>query len=113
MFPWNLSIGDNTEIGWEVKLYNLGRITIGSHTIVSQYAHLCAGNHDYESPGFTLLKEPITIGSGVWIASDVFIGPGVHVGNDSVVAARAVVVKNIPDHVVAAGHPAKVIKERH
>ncbi len=109
MFPWNLEIGDQTVISWKVILYNLGKITIGSSTIISQYVHLCAGNHDYRSPDFKLLKTPIVIGSKVWIAADAFIGPGVSVGDNAVVYARAVVVKDVPENAVVAGHPAGVV----
>jgi putative colanic acid biosynthesis acetyltransferase WcaF len=111
-FPWNLEIGNDVEIGWEVKLYNLGKISIGNDVIISQYTHICAGSHNYKSPDFTLLKKPISIGSGVWIASDVFVGPGVSINNDSVVLARSVVVKDVPGEVIVGGHPAKVIRHR-
>jgi putative colanic acid biosynthesis acetyltransferase WcaF len=110
MFPWNLEIGDRTVIAWEVIIYNLGKITIGQDTIISQYTHLCAGNHDYNSTDFKLLKTPITIGDNVWIAADVFVGPGVNVGNHSIIYARSVVVKNIPANSIVTGHPADVIR---
>jgi putative colanic acid biosynthesis acetyltransferase WcaF len=113
MFPWNLEIGDHTVISWNVIIYNLGKITIGRDTIISQYTHLCAGNHDFKSPDFTLLKTPITIGNRVWIAADVFIGPGVNLGDHSVVYARSVVVKDISADSIVAGHPAEVIKSRY
>jgi putative colanic acid biosynthesis acetyltransferase WcaF len=63
-------------------------------------------------PTLPLLREPITIGDGVWIAAGAFIGPGVTVGNNSVVGARAVVMKNVEEDVVVAGNPARVIKPR-
>ena len=111
MFPWNLEIGEGTVISWKVIVYNLGKITIGHDTIISQYVHICAGNHDFKSPDFTLLKTPVTIGNHVWIAADAFIAPGVNIGDHSVIYARSVVVKNIPDNTVAAGHPAKPLHE--
>jgi putative colanic acid biosynthesis acetyltransferase WcaF len=112
MFPWNLEIGDHTVISWKVIVYNLGRITIGSGTIISQYVHLCAGNHDFKSPEFKLLKTPIVIGSHVWIAADAFVGPGVVVGNNAVVYARSVVVKDVQESAIVAGHPAVVLEHK-
>ena len=110
--PWNLTLGDSAIVGDDAILYSLGHITIGRGAIVSQYAHLCAGSHDYRSKTFDLLKLPITIGEDAWIAADAFIGPGVTVGNRSVIGARSSVFMNIPADVVAAGTPAKVLKPR-
>ena len=109
MFPWNLEIGDHAVISWKVIIYNLGKITIGPNTIISQYVHLCAGNHDYKSQDFRLLKTPIVIGKNVWIAADAFVGPGVVVGDNAVVYARSVVVKDVPENTVVGGHPAVVV----
>jgi acetyltransferase-like isoleucine patch superfamily enzyme len=58
-------------------------------------------------------NRPITIGSGVWVATRAYIGPGVTVGNNSVVAAGAVVTKDVPERSVVAGSPATVIAARH
>ena len=110
--PWLLEMGDWTMIGPRAIVYNLGKITIGHHTVISQYVHLCAGSHDYTIPSLPLLRPEIHIGAGVWIAADAFIGPGVTIGNNSVIGARAVVVKDIPPGVVAAGNPCRVIKDR-
>ena len=109
MFPWLLTVGDHVVISWDVKVYNLGRISIGDHTVVSQYAHLCGGTHDYKSREFTLLRTGLIIGKNAWIAADAFIGPGVVVGDRCVVGARAVVMRDVPAGAVVAGNPAKVV----
>lgn len=110
MYPWLLHVADNVVISWDVKIYNLGTITIGEHTVISQYAHLCGGDHDFLTEKFTLLRTGLTIGKNVWIASDAFIGPGVIVGDNSVVAARAVVVRDVEPGTLVGGNPAKVIR---
>jgi putative colanic acid biosynthesis acetyltransferase WcaF len=112
MHPWLLEMGDWTMIGPGATVYNLGKITIGHHTVISQDTYLCAGSHDYTDPTLPLIKPEIVIGSGVWIAAGAFIGPGAMVGANSVVGARAVVTGAIPEGVVAAGNPCKVIKPR-
>lgn len=110
--PWLLELGQHSVLAEGVVVYNLGRVRIGDHTVVSQGAYLCAGTHDYAKPDLPLIRSPITIGSGVWICAQAFIGPGVTVGDNSVVGARAVVTKDVPPGVVVAGNPARVVKQR-
>lgn len=110
--PWNISIEDNVGIGEGAILYSLGRIDIGAHATISQYAHLCAGTHDYTRPEFPLVKMPIVIGSGAWVCADAFIGPGVTIGAGAIVGARAVAMKDVPLSVIVAGNPASHIRKR-
>ena len=111
-FPWNLEIGDWSAIGEDALVYNLGKITIGEAVTISQRVHLCAGTHDYSDPAFPLLKPPIEIKDRVWVAADAFVGPGVTIGEEAIVGARAVVVKNIAPQTIVAGNPARMIKKR-
>jgi putative colanic acid biosynthesis acetyltransferase WcaF len=111
-FPWNLVMGRFSSIGENAWIYNLGPIEIGEFATISQRVFLCAGTHDYTRPEMPLLKPPIKIGKGVWIAADAFVGPGVSIGDYAVVGARSVVVKNLPTGMVCAGHPCKPIKPR-
>jgi putative colanic acid biosynthesis acetyltransferase WcaF len=110
--PWNLSLADHCVVGAEVRLYALGRIRIGSHSVVSQRAFLCAGSHDYSDPRMSLLRPPITIGAGVWICTEAFVGPGSSVGDRCVVGARSVVTGDLPPDMVCAGNPCRPIKRR-
>lgn len=110
MFPWLLIVEDNVVIAWDVKVYNLGVIKIGSHSVISQYAHLCGGTHDYLNPAFTLQRTGLTIGKNVWIAADAFVGPSITIGDNSVVAARAVVVSDVEPNTLVGGNPAKFLK---
>jgi len=110
--PWNLTIEDQAAVGEGAILYSLGSIHIGRGVTVSQYAHLCAGSHDYRRRDFPLLKPPIVVEEGAWICAEAFVGPGVHVGANTVVGARAVVVKDIPAGVVVAGNPARQVGRR-
>jgi len=110
--PWHLRIGAYSSIGDSAIIYNLGMVTIGERTTISQYAHLCAGTHDHRDPEFRLLRSPITIGDEVWICADSFIGPNVTVGDRAIVAARGVAVKDVPAATIVGGNPARVLKQR-
>jgi putative colanic acid biosynthesis acetyltransferase WcaF len=110
--PWNLSVGAETIIGDDAILYCLGAVTIGARSVISQYAHLCAGTHDFTKREFPLLRPPIRVGEDVWIAADVFVGPGVTVGDGVVVGARSSVFDDLPPWTVCVGSPARPVSNR-
>lgn len=111
-YPWNLEIGEYSSIGEWALVYNLGPVTIGKRTTISQRAHLCAGTHDYLNPTLPLIKPPINIGDEVWVCADAFIGPNVTVANGAVVGACSVVTRDVEAQVVVAGNPANFVKTR-
>lgn len=111
-YPWNLEIGKGSAIGEWALVYNLGKVTIGERTTISQRVHLCAGTHDYRQPDMPLIKPPIDIGDEVWVCADAFVGPNVTIGNTAIVAAASVVMKDVPSSNIVGGNPAKFIKER-
>ena len=110
--PWNLTIGENSSVGDNAILYCLGTVTIGKGVSISQYAHICAGTHDYEQPDMPLLRPSIVLEDNVWIAADAFVGPGVTVGEGAVLGARSSVYKDMSPRMVYAGNPAREIKKR-
>jgi putative colanic acid biosynthesis acetyltransferase WcaF len=110
--PWNLVCADEVSVANHVNLYNQAPIELGYRCIISQNSHLCTGTHNYRSPQFELMASPITIGRHAWVCADVFIGPGVTIGDGAVIGARAVVVRDMPEWTVCAGHPCKPIKPR-
>jgi putative colanic acid biosynthesis acetyltransferase WcaF len=110
--PWNLHIGEYVAIGDCAILYALGPLTIGNRTTISQYAHMCGGSHDWRNVAMPLLKMPISIGPDVWVCAGAFVGPGVVVGEKSIVAARAVVMKHVAAHIIVGGNPAQQIGTR-
>ena len=110
--PWNLDIGDNTAVGDGAILYSLGPITIGPDVTISQYAHLCAGTHDYRRADLPLLKPPIRIERGAWICADAFVGPEVTIGAFAIVAARGVAIRDVEPSVIVGGSPARPIGRR-
>lgn len=110
--PWNLEMGDYAMLGDAVDCYCVGRISIGAHSVVSQYSYLCGATHDHELPTRPLVKGDIVIGEQVWIAVDVFVAPGTTIGEGAVVGARSSVFNDLPEWTVCAGTPARAIKPR-
>ena len=111
-YPWKLTIGDYAWVGDNAELYTLGRITIGNNAVVSQSSYLCTGSHDYQAEAFDIYALPIVIEDEAWVATDVFIAPGVTIGKGAVIGARSSVYKNMPAGMICTGSPAKPMKER-
>lgn len=110
--PANLELGEQTLIGPGAIIYNQGRIAIGARSVVSQRAYLCASSHDISDPHFQLVLRPITVGSGCWIATEAFVGPGVTVGDGAVIGARAALFGDAAENGVYSGNPAQLLKQR-
>jgi putative colanic acid biosynthesis acetyltransferase WcaF len=110
--PWNLTMGDGVVVGDFAIVYCVGPVTIGRYSMISQYAHLCAGSHETTTRRMELLRTPITIGDEVWVAADAFVGPGVTIGDRTILGARASAFQDLPPDIVAVGNPAKPIKKR-
>ena len=106
-------IGDNTRIGIHCTV--IGPVTIGSHVNLAQGITVTALNHNFEDTTKRIDEQgvstrPVVIGDDVWIGANAVILPGVTIGHHSVVAAGAVVTKDVPSNTVVGGVPAKVIK---
>jgi putative colanic acid biosynthesis acetyltransferase WcaF len=110
--PWRLEIGDESGIGDRAILYTQDTVRIGKRAVISQGAHLCAGSHDYTQPGFPLITRPINIGDHVWVAAEAFVHPGVSIAEGSVIGARSVVTRDMPEWTVCSGFPCVPIKPR-
>ena len=111
--PWNLTVGDHAGIANGVTVYCMDKINIGEYAVVSQGAHLCGGSHDYNSKNFQLIAKPIVIGSRAWVCAEAFIHPGVVVPEGTVVGARAVVSKSLPEPwAIYAGNPCVKVGNR-
>ncbi len=110
--PWNLVMKNHSCLANNVTCYSQATITIEEYAIVSQGAHLCAGSHDYTDPDFQLIAIPIIIGKKAWVCAEAFVGPGVMVGEGSVLGARGVAMRNLLPWKVYSGNPAVLVKNR-
>ncbi len=113
LMPWNLDLGEHVAIGEHANIYNFALVKIGRMTVVSQFAYLCTGSHDYRREDFPLIYSSITIGEQVWVAAGVFIAPGCRIADGAVVGAMSVVTKSLDQPwSVYGGNPCRRLKAR-
>lgn len=98
--PWNLVMGAGSCLAGNVDCYNVATVTLGEGATVSQYSYLCTASRDYQDPSLPLLTAPITLGAKAWVAADVYIGPGVTIGQGSIVGARTSLFNDVPDEAI-------------
>lgn len=110
--PWHLETGQYTAIGSEARIYNPGKIKLGSKCVISQGAYLCTASHDVTNPLNPLITAPIVIEDQAWVAAEAFVGMGVTIGQGAVVGARAAVFKDVEPWTIVGGNPARPIKKR-
>jgi putative colanic acid biosynthesis acetyltransferase WcaF len=110
--PWNLTMEPHSCLADAVDCYCVAPITIGAYATVSQYSYLCSASHDFRDATMPLVAAPIVIEAYAWVAADVFVGPGVKIGEGSIVGARSTVVQDVPPWVVVAGSPVRQIGVR-
>ncbi len=107
-------IGDYTRIGLHNTI--IGPVCIGSHVNLAQGITVTALNHNFQDTARRIDEQGITtqqvvIGDDVWIGANATILPGVTIGHHCVIAAGAVVTRDVPDNCVAGGIPARIIKK--
>ena len=107
-------IGNHTRIGLHNTI--IGPVTIGSHVNLAQGITITALNHNFSDAEKRIDEQgvnttPVVIEDDIWIGANAVILPGVTIGQHSVVAAGAIVTKDVPPHSLVAGVPAKVIKQ--
>ncbi len=112
-----IEIGENVGIAANAFIAVRGKVKIGDNTIFGPGVSVHAENHNFKDlktpirlQGAT--REGIEIGNDCWIGAKVIILDGVHIGNKAIVAAGAVVTKDVPDYAIVGGIPAKIIKFR-
>ena len=110
----NIHIGDNFTGNYNITMLDIREITIGDNVMIGPNTLITTVNHPLSPKGRRAhlgIAKPVRIGNDVWIGGNCTILPGVTIGNNVVVAAGAVVTKDIPDNCVVGGVPAKKIKD--
>ncbi|MBE6016276.1 MAG: sugar O-acetyltransferase [Lachnospiraceae bacterium] len=111
-FGKNITVGSNVFINADCKFQDQGGITIDDGALIGHGVVLATLNHDMDPEKRQQLHPaPIHIGKRVWIGANATVIAGVTIGDNSVVAAGAVVTKDVPPNVVVGGVPARIIKE--
>lgn len=108
----NISVGKNVFINSGCRFQDQGGITIGDGALIGHNVVLVTINHEINPNNrSTMHPAPIVIGKNVWIGANATVVPGVTIGDGSIIAAGAVVTKNVPENVIVGGIPAKIIKK--
>ena len=116
-YPEHISIGDCSDIGSQTHIYAgmKSKITIGSNTLIGPFVFITSDS--FSKSKFELTKPhsghqaDVEIGDNVRIGAHSILLPGIHIGDDVAIGAGSVVTKDIPSGKVAAGNPAKIIKD--
>lgn len=111
-YPKGVKIGMGTIIGRNAFLDGRDKLEIGDHVDIASEVMIYNSEHDVNSPDFTAVSAPVTIEDYVFIGPRAIILPGVRIGRGAVVAAGAVVTKDVGEFEIVGGVPANVIGNR-
>ena len=112
-YGFNISIGENFYTNHNVTILDGARVTFGDNVFIAPNCVFSTAGHAIDSAQRNQGLEialPITVGDSVWIGANVSVLPGVTIGSNTIIGAGSVVNKDIPDGVIAAGNPCKVIR---
>lgn len=108
----NIIVGKNVFINACCKFQDQGGITIGDDCLFGHNVTIATLNHELNpDKRASIIPNPVKIGKKVWIGSDSTILPGVEIGDGAIIAAGSVVIKSVPKNTIAAGNPAKIVRE--
>ena len=109
-----VSIGDRTFLNYDCVMLDVAAVTIGADCQIATRVQFLTATHPVDPEPRRIGWEsgaPIVLGDNVWLGGGVIVCPGVTIGDDTVVGASAVVTRDLPSGVVAAGVPARVVRE--
>ncbi len=110
----HIEVGKNFFANYNCTIIDVAKVKIGDNCMLAPNVSIYTAGHpihpDTRNAGFEYGKE-VSIGNNVWIGGNSIVCPGVHIGNNVVIGAGSVVTKDIPDNVIAAGNPCRVIRK--
>lgn len=115
-YGYNVIVGNNLQVNFGCVILDSAKITIGDNCLMAPNVHIYAATHPIDpkhrqdNDDYYELAQPVTIGNNVWIGGQSTICPGVTIGDNSVIGAGSVVIKDVPANVVVAGNPANIIR---
>jgi acetyltransferase-like isoleucine patch superfamily enzyme len=113
----NIVLEDEANVGFNVEVFSAADVRIGRRVLIAAYTYLVGGDHLYDRVDVPVLEQGrtargIDVGDNVWLGAHVVVTDGARIGRDAVVGAGAVVIGEIPDYHIAAGIPARAIRDR-
>lgn len=113
----DIAIGDHGNFGFHCEVFSGSSVTVGRHGLFAAQSYLVGGGHEFEREGLAVIDQPrssrgIVLGDNVWLGTGAKVLDGVTIGSDVVVGANAVVTTDLPDGAIAAGVPARVLRQR-
>lgn len=111
-YPWKLTIMDNSWIGENVWVDNLGEVVIGNNCCISQGALLLCGNHNYKKKHFDLTVGDILLEDGVWIGAKSVVCPGITCKSHSILSVNSVATSSLEPFSIYQGNPAHFVRKR-
>lgn len=113
----DILLEDHANIGFNVEIFSASRVRVGKSVLIAAYTYLVGGDHLYDRVDVPVLyqgrtAQGIDVGDHVWLGAHVVVTDGSRIGRDAIVGAGAVVVGEIPEFHIAAGVPARVIRDR-
>lgn len=113
----DITLAEDANIGFNVEVFSAARVRVGARTLIAAYTYLVGGDHLFDRTDVPVLHQGrtargIDVGENVWLGAHVVVADGVTVGRDAIVGAGAVVTADVPEFQIAAGVPARVVRDR-
>ena len=113
----DIVIDDHANIGFNVEIFSASRVRLGKSTLVAAYTYLVGGDHLFDQIDTPVLHQGrtargIEVDDNVWLGAHVVVSDGSQIGRDAIIGAGAVVIGQVPAFHIAAGVPAKLIRDR-
>jgi acetyltransferase-like isoleucine patch superfamily enzyme len=113
----DIVLEDGVNISYQCAVFSASSVRIGADTLLAAYCYVVGGGHEFDRTDVPVIRQGrpskgVDVGRGAWLGAGAVVLDGVSVGHDAIVGAHAVVTQDVPPFAVAAGSPARVIRDR-